>query len=1028
MGKTKKNQKKKNFDDEEDEEPKMDVVAEEENEDFSKSAQNKKKNKKNKKKKDESDDDEEEAKLKQLEKKLQDEQLEDDEWEVHTKKPKKNRKNKGIVDEDSDDDEEEEEFKPQVIEQPKKNKKKKKEAVKNTFAALDDDDEDDLNDEDLEEELRRLEAELAEAELDDEDLEDSEDEEEKKRKEEEEKKKKQKKELTDEEKKQKKKEEQKRKKEKEKAEKLKKQQEEEARKKKQEKKNPKKKDEKKEAPKKLNPKLEALKAEQEAKKKAEEEAKRRAEEERKRLEEQIKLAEEERRRQEAQKLKEKKEKLEAIKLQKKKGTFMTKKQKEQQKANEHKIEMLKKQGLVAALVEDTNKPKPKGKPKKPKKEETKQEKKEEKVEKEESDDDMGWEDLDSEEEEAEKKEEKVEEVKEIVKEETKEEQLKKELRSPICVVLGHVDTGKTKILDKIRRTNVQDGEAGGITQQIGATFVPMYAIEKQTASLNELYKLKLKIPGLLIIDTPGHESFTNLRTRGSSLCDIAILVVDILHGLENQTLESLQLLRQRKTPFVVALNKVDTCTEWISHPNTPIQDSLKEQPSSAIQHFEERVKHTIGLFQLQGINSNLYYKNKDMKNTLNLVPTSAITGEGLPDLLMLMTQLTQKHMAEKIKVQKNDFQCTLLEVKVIPGLGTTIDVILTQGKLREKDKIVICTLNGAVVTNIRALLTPQPMKELRVKGEYVHHKEIYAAQGIKIAGQDLDGAIPGSPVLLVTNEEDIDDLKDEVMKDLESLLSHMSKVDRGVCVQASTLGSLEALLAFLEQSKIPVMGISIGPVHRKDVIKASTMVDSHPEYALILAFDVQITKEANDAKDKFGVKIFDANIIYHLFDKFTAHMKQIKEQKKIESAQKAVFPCSLKIVDCFHNRDPITLGVDVVDGKLKVGTPLCIHYPATKEEDEHILEIGKVASIQEKKIAKQEAGKGASVAIQLSSKNKGLQYGRHFNDQRPIYSKLTRESIDLLKENFFEELQHEDKLLIQQLKKTFGISNPMRAK
>lgn len=326
-----------------------------------------------------------------------------------------------------------------------------------------------------------------------------------------------------------------------------------------------------------------------------------------------------------------------------------------------------------------------------------------------------------------------------------------DLRCPIVVIMGHVDTGKTKLLDKIRKTNVQEGEAGGITQQIGATFFEKKTLETQTARLNETEKFEFTIPGMLVIDTPGHESFTNLRSRGSSLCDVAILVIDLMHGLEQQTIESLTMLRKKGVPFVVALNKVDRCYAWKTCKDTPIRDALKEQEEGTINEFRSRSTEAKVQLQEQGVNSNLYWEmgEDDWKNSdfVPLVPTSAVTGEGVQDVLMLLCQMAQWKIWQKLMWCAN-LQCTVLEVKAIDGLGMTVDVLVVNGYLREGDKAVFCTLDGPIVTEIRGLLTPPPSREMRVKSEYIHHKEIKGARGVKVIGNGLEKVMAGTPVMV----------------------------------------------------------------------------------------------------------------------------------------------------------------------------------------------------------------------------------------------------------------------------------------
>jgi len=596
-----------------------------------------------------------------------------------------------------------------------------------------------------------------------------------------------------------------------------------------------------------------------------------------------------------------------------------------------------------------------------------------------------------------------------------------DLRCPIVCILGHVDTGKTKLLDKIRRTNVQDGEAGGITQQIGATYIPQWALKERTACMQSQDALDIKIPGLLVIDTPGHESFTNLRSRGSGLCDLAILVIDIMHGLEQQTLESLNLLRMRKTPFIIALNKVDRLYDWKTQGEAPIKSTMASQGAHVLREYDERLQKAILSINEQGLNAAVYYDNPDPRSFLSVVPTSAITGDGLPDLLQLLCKLPQTRMSEKLQFC-NEVECTVLEVKMIEGLGTTVDVVLVNGTLREGQTLVLASLQGAVVTQIRALVTPQPMREMRVKGQYVHHKEIKGAQGVKIVAQGMETVLAGTQCYVLGPDDDVDELKDEVTSDIKSVLSRVDKSGEGVCVQASTLGSLEALLEFLKSPavNIPVSNISIGPVNKRDVMAASVAHErKQKEFACILAFDVKVTSDAEQMANELNVRIFSADIIYHLFDQFTAYMAEIRDDRKKAAADAAVFPCRLKIIpSCvFCRKDPIVLGVEVMEGIARVGTPICI-------PSKDFITIGKIASMEVDHKSVEKAGLGKNVAMKIVStapSEAGRMYGRHFDQTDELVSHISRHSIDLVKEFYRDELCKDDWILMVKLKKLFEI-------
>jgi len=583
--------------------------------------------------------------------------------------------------------------------------------------------------------------------------------------------------------------------------------------------------------------------------------------------------------------------------------------------------------------------------------------------------------------------------------------------------MGHVDTGKTKLLDKIRRTNVQEAEAGGITQQIGATFFPDTALQEQTKKVDADFDLE--VPGIMVIDTPGHESFNNLRKRGSSLCDLAIVVIDITHGLEPQTVESLELLKRRKCPFVIALNKIDKCFQWNSETYTTAREALDRQEQFVRDEFRQRYDKVVLRLNELGHNVALYWENDDYSRNVSIVPTSALTGEGVPDLLYMLTYIPQTLMTSELKI-KEDLECTVIEVKTIEGLGTTIDVILTNGTLREGDRIVLAGMSGPIVTTIRALLTPQPMKEMRVKSEYVHHAMINQSMGIKICAPGLEEAVAGTELQVVGPDDDVEEMKDNVDGEFDSILNGFEKQAEGVFVKASTLGSLEALLSFLQEKKIPVFDVGIGEVSKKDVNKAMIMKEKrHPEYAVILCFDVKVNNEAMRQAATDGVRIFTADIIYHLFDKFTAYMEKIRESKKIEARTEAVFPVLLEIDRnrVFRKTNPMVFACTVVEGQLRLGTPICI-------PEKGNLGIGRVSGIEkDRDRPMQTARKGDQVCVKIeqNTTQNRIAYGRHFDATNRLCSAISRSSFDVLQDFFEDEMTKEDLGLIAGLKKVLKI-------
>jgi len=393
------------------------------------------------------------------------------------------------------------------------------------------------------------------------------------------------------------------------------------------------------------------------------------------------------------------------------------------------------------------------------------------------------------------------------------------LRQIVVTTLGHVDHGKTSLLDKIRGTAVVKGEPGKITQSIGSTLVPIDTIKKICGELLKKIKLKITVPGILFLDSPGHAAFTNLRKRGGNLADIAILVIDFNEGIMPQTLECIEILKQYKTPFIIALNKIDLISGWQSK-NTFLLQNIELQSENLRNILDTKLYELVGKLSELSLNAERFDRIEDYTKQIAIVPISAKTGEGIPELLMVLTGLAQKFMEQNLNVNiEGNAKGTVLEVEDEKGIGTSIDVIIYDGTLKQNDTIVIGTLGQPIATKVKALLQPLPLVDIRdKKAKFSHVSKVSAAAGIKISAPNVEEVVAGMPLRSCSRDE-VDKVKNEIKKEVEEVIIETDK--QGVVIKADSLGSLEALIKLLKEKNIDVKRASIGNISKKDISDAS---------------------------------------------------------------------------------------------------------------------------------------------------------------------------------------------------------------
>ena len=490
-------------------------------------------------------------------------------------------------------------------------------------------------------------------------------------------------------------------------------------------------------------------------------------------------------------------------------------------------------------------------------------------------------------------------------------------------VLGHVDSGKTSLLDRIRGTGVQGREAGGITQHIGASFLPTETIKETCGILyKKLEQAEHKVPGILVIDTPGHEVFTNLRSRGGSAADIAILVVDVNRGFQPQTNESLKILQSRKVPFVVALNKCDQISGWRKSESLFISKVIKEQDASIQTDLDQKIYDVVGTLSILGYKSEAFYRVKDFKSEIAIVPISARSGVGIPELLSVLVGLTQQYLQSRLNQEEKDPRGIVLEVNDEVGLGQTANIILIDGTIKKENSIVVAKRDSVIVTKPKALLLPKPLDEMRdPRDKFKPVTEVDAAAGLKIASSELEGVLPGSTLYVASNSDEIEKYTKLIESEMKSVF--IDTETNGIILKCDTIGSLEAIVEMLRRSQVPIAKADIGPVNRRDIMEAKAIKEKDRHLGVVLAFNVKILPDAHEESDESHIKLFEDKVIYSLIDKYNAWVEEdtANEEDAIFSELVPISKFTFLKGFVFRNNNPAVFGIRVDVGTLKHKIP-----------------------------------------------------------------------------------------------------------
>lgn len=577
-------------------------------------------------------------------------------------------------------------------------------------------------------------------------------------------------------------------------------------------------------------------------------------------------------------------------------------------------------------------------------------------------------------------------------------------REPICTVVGNVDCGKTSLLDLLRNSNVQINESGNITQRIGVT---NYSYESMVKTIGETTK-SIDIPGIMFIDTPGHQCFANQRSCGVGVSDLAILLVDVFKGVEKQTLECIQLLKDTKTPFMIVVNKIDRIYEWKSD-NLKTFKSLKtvfkEQRKDIIKTLDDHINKIIVQFAVNGLNAIAYYNNKNPKEFISIVPMSAKTGDGIPDMLLVLNTLSNRFLRKKLIINRDQNRGFMIEKIKNDKFGNVITTILTDGKIKVGDDVTFVDSHNKICnTRVKHIYIPKNDKEVKDKFVLNRIESVDASKSVIIKTADDINIKNGSRFYLYENDEE----RDKCNKLLEDELEEEEEFEfetPGIFINTPTLSMAHALYSFLKSEGHVVEGINVGPVKKSHIIKAGAHQDRlkvnktnlnsvdeeiyNSRYGIILSFDADVSKEMKTYASTVNVTILEDSIIYKLVEKFKKHIDNIA--KRIKERHPSIQPkCKLEILKqhIFTKKNPIIIGVKVIDKILVKGMIL-----KTKN-----IVLGEVVSIQKDNKALDEAKANNEVCIKIESKDdKHYEYDKDFDYNDILETYYSKNDIDMIK-------------------------------